>query len=118
MIGLFALRCIAPLAFTLVIGHLMNKLVRRWQTEDVALAEKYPFEVEPAIEKGPRVKLPSVIVPCWILRNCDPAAQAECAARQQPGLPCWMVRLRVEGLLPLTCPDCPIYLQALEAIPA
>jgi len=118
MIGLFALRCIAPVAFTLVIGHFMNRFVRRWQEQDSALAELYPVEAEPVVKKGPKITLPTVTIPCWILRNCTPEAQAECAARQQPGLPCWIVRSRVDGILPQACPDCPIYVQAMGAVPA
>jgi len=34
LVGLFALRCILPLAITLAFGYVMNRLVERWQDED------------------------------------------------------------------------------------
>ena len=108
--GLFALRCVAPLAITLCIGFLMNRLVDRWQAEDEARekAGSIPLPVlEPSQNRG--ISLPSVTIPCWILKNCSEARQEECIARKQPSLPCWLVRLRYEGMLPKGCPDCPIY---------
>ena len=108
---MFALRCIAPLLLTLGIGYLMNRLVDRWEAEE-ALSQEAPA---PAVSPGPGIRLPSVTVPCWILRNCDEVAQADCPARKQPGIPCWLAHLRVEGALPENCPDCPIYEDAMVA---
>ena len=111
LVALFALRCIAPLVITFTIAYFMNRLVDRWRAEDeLLLQEKGELVVEAETTTG--IKLPAVTIPCWILRNCDQAMQAECAARRQPGLPCFLVRLRVEGLLPENCTDCPIYIQA------
>jgi len=112
LVGLFALRCIAPLIITLAVGYTMNRLVDRWMVEDELQAESGMIPVEEP-EPASGIKLPTITVPCWILRNCDPAKQAECAARKQPGLPCWMARTRHEGNLPNSCPDCPIYAQAM-----
>lgn len=111
LIALFALRCVAPLVITFAVAYLMNRLVDRWWAEDELLLQE---KGEPAVEAEvpTSIKLPAVTVPCWILRNCDQAKQAECAARKQPGLPCFLVHLRVEGLLPEMCTDCPIYTQA------
>lgn len=108
LVGLFALRCIAPLAITLGIGYLMNRLVDRWQAEDEAQEEAGTIPL-PAPEPVRGISLPSVTIPCWILKNCSEAEQEKCVARKQPGLPCWLVRLRYEGILPKDCPDCPIY---------
>ena len=111
LVALFALRCIAPLVITFTIAYLMNRLVDRWRAEDeLLLQEKGELAVE--AETAPSIKLPVVTIPCWILRNCDQAMQAECAARKQPGLPCFLVRLRMDGMLPESCTDCPIYIQA------
>lgn len=116
---MFVLRCIAPLLLTLGIGYLMNRLVDRWEAQEAAAN---PQEApDPAVNPDPPVipdsgvKLPTITVPCWILRNCDQAAQADCPARKQPGVPCWLARLRAEGTLPHNCPDCPIYEDAVPA---
>lgn len=111
LIALFALRCIAPLVLTFTIAYFMNRLVDRWRAEDELLLQE---KGEPVVEAEvpTSTMLPVVTVPCWILRNCDQAKQAECAARKQPGLPCFLVHLRVEGLLPDMCTDCPIYVRA------
>lgn len=104
---MFALRCIAPLLLTLGIGYLMNRLVDRWESEETrADGEDVPV---PAPESSPAIALPTITVPCWILRNCDEAAQADCPARKQPGIPCWLARLRADGSLPEGCKDCEIY---------
>jgi hypothetical protein len=104
---MFALRCIAPLLVTLGIGYLMNRLVDRWESEEApAETQEAP---EPVFVPVPSVRLPTITVPCWILRNCNQAAMADCPAHKQPGIPCWLARLRAEGTLPSGCPDCPIY---------
>ncbi|UCG25875.1 MAG: hypothetical protein JSW55_07775 [Chloroflexota bacterium] len=113
LILMFALRCIAPLLLTLAIGYLMNRLVDRWQAEDAARVVDDLPTPQPA--PAPGMRLPTITVPCWILRNCDEAAQADCPARKQPGIPCWLARLSAEGRLPDGCPDCPIYEDAMPA---
>jgi hypothetical protein len=111
LVALFALRCIAPLVITFAIAYFMNRLVDKWRAEDeLLLQEKGKLAVEAEVPTS--IKLPVVTVPCWVLRNCDQVKQAECAARQQPGIPCWLVRLRVDSMLPDACKVCPIYLQA------
>ena len=106
---MFALRCIAPLALTLAIGYLMNRLVDRWEAEEAGVETVAEPSPSPAATPTPGLRLPTVTVPCWILRNCDEASQADCAARKQPGIPCWLARLRAEGAMPDGCPDCPVY---------
>ncbi|MDX1615969.1 MAG: hypothetical protein R3300_16770 [Candidatus Promineifilaceae bacterium] len=101
MVALFALRCVTPIVLTLTIGYLMNKLIERWESE-----------TEEELIRPP-ASPPVVTIPCWLRRNCSPEAQAACAARQQPGLACWLVRLRNEGVLPKDCPDCPVYAEGL-----
>ncbi len=110
---MFALRCIAPLLLTLGIGYLMNRLVARWESEE-AVVEGQDVPVT-AVTPGPGIRLPTINVPCWVLRNCDESAQADCAARKQPNIPCWLARLRAEGILPHDCPDCPKYKDAMAA---
>ncbi len=115
MIALFALRCIAPLVITLAIGYLMNRLVDRWQAEDAELMAGQVISPDEPQETGLGIKKPSITIPCWILRNCDERSMADCPAKKQPGLPCWLVRMRHDGKLPAACPDCLIYVQAMAA---
>jgi hypothetical protein len=112
LVALFALRCILPIVITLAFGYLMNHLVDRWQQED-SVADANGAETEPFDGKIPGVRLPAITMPCWILKNCEEAERAVCAAYKQPGLPCWMARLRTEGVLPADCPNCPIYAKAM-----
>jgi hypothetical protein len=113
---MFALRCIAPLLLTLGIGYLMNRMVDRWEAQEAEeMAAKPPEVPDPAISPAPAVNLPTIKIPCWILNNCDETVKADCPACKQPGIPCWLARLRAEGALPENCPDCPIYEDAMPA---
>lgn len=112
LVTLFALRCILPLALTVAFGYLMNRLVDRWQAEDVA-REEGDLEVEPSVSRNTRVRLPTVTIPCWVLNNCEETERDNCAAYKQPGIPCFLARLRSDGAMPAGCPDCPIYTQAM-----
>lgn len=111
-IGLFLLRCIAPLALTLIVGYFMNRLVDRWRAVDEQMLEEY-LKSEPDMAAAPVITLPAITVPCWIMRNCTPEMKADCPAYKQPGLPCWLVKLSSEGNITDDCPDCPIYTDAL-----
>lgn len=115
LVALFLLRCIAPLVITLIIGYLMNRLVDHWQEQDLAGIEAENVQ-ESLVAPNPSLQLPSITVPCWILRNCDPSDRKDCPASKQNGLPCWLVRMRHDGALPETCPECPIYTGATTAI--
>ena len=112
LVVLFALRCILPLALTLAFGYLMNRLVDRWQAEDIA-EEEGVMEAEPSVSRKPRVRLPAVTIPCWILNNCEETKRVNCAAYKQPGIPCFLARLRSDGVRPAGCPDCPIYARVM-----
>ncbi len=113
LVALFALRCILPLAITLAFGYLMNRLVDRWQAEDVASQEDL-VEAEPALSKPlSGINLPAITIPCWILKNCDETKRNHCAAHKQPGIPCFLARLRSDGMMPNDCPDCEIYARAM-----
>jgi hypothetical protein len=111
---LFALRCIAPLALTLAIGYLMNRLVDRWEAEEATSLQE-DVEIAQVTSSSKSFKLPVVTLPCWLVRKCDPVKRDNCPAFKQQGLPCWQARLRVEGQMPNLCPTCPIYTQTLGA---
>jgi hypothetical protein len=110
---LFGLRCVAPLALTLAIGYLMNRLVDRWEAEETRSSYQEEVELAQATKSSGGIKLPVVTLPCWLVRKCDPAKRDNCPAYKQQGIPCWQARLRVEGQMPDSCPACPIYAQAL-----
>jgi hypothetical protein len=106
LVGLFALRCIAPLLFTLAVGYLMNRLVKRWEAQDAAEAAA---DSPPAVPSPGGLSLPAVGIPCWVLRNCEPAQRSGCPAYLKPKLACWLARKLAEGELPAACADCPMY---------
>jgi hypothetical protein len=102
----FALRCIAPLAITLGIGYLMNRLVDHWEAEE-AMEEDVVIETPaPYIIKVDSI---SQKVPCWITRNCDEEKRSSCPAYLNQSLPCWIARLLYEGAKPASCADCQVY---------
>lgn len=117
LIGLFALRCIAPLLITVGLCYLMNRLIDRWEAEesvegDVALPVPVP-QPQPAVSGV--VREPALSIPCWLFNNCDESRRARCAAYRRQGIPCWQARLLEEGNLPDDCPSCPRYIAAQAA---
>ena len=116
MVGLFALRCILPLAITLAFGYMMNRLVDRWQTEDLAGSGLEVELEQPVSSDSEGIKLPSITIPCWVLKNCDESRRDNCVAYKQPGIPCFLARLRSDGKLPAECPDCEIYAKAMVPV--
>ncbi len=100
MVLLFALRCIAPLAITVGLGYLMNRLVDHWQAEDAA----------PAASRAARpAAQPLLSLPCWVTFSCSEEKRANCAAYRNPGLPCWEARCGANGVLAAGCADCSRY---------
>ncbi|MBP6470552.1 MAG: hypothetical protein KBE23_10210 [Chloroflexi bacterium] len=106
---LFAVRCLVPIALTFTIARLMNRMVDKWERE--AAEQKNAQSPEPFLPVA-KEKRPSIALPCWVTKGCDPARRADCPANQQRGKPCWVARLSAEGVLPADCPDCPVYRQA------
>lgn len=111
MIGLFALRCVVPLLLTLAVARLMNLLLERWSADEEASTEKLPQSIPlpGAVSASVTTPAPSISIACWLLRNCDEAQRAKCAAYRRQGIPCWQARLIEEGKLPDACPTCPRY---------
>jgi len=91
MIFFFVLRCMLPLAFTLLIGRLMNKLVSRWQAEEKA------------------IPVPAMAASCWEIKNCPPAQRSACPAYDQREIPCWQMKSQLTGSLPEPCLTCALY---------
>lgn len=112
MVLLFALRCIVPLAITVGLGYLMNRLVDHWQAED---ARK-----EAPVRSNGKVAAPATLaalsLPCWVTFSCSEEARKNCAAYQHPDLPCWEAKRQANnGVLAASCADCPRY-QAAFAV--
>jgi hypothetical protein len=95
----FALRCVLPLAVTLFIGYLMNRISNRWERED-AMA-RAGFSIPVAIHPN-----------CWVTKKCDPAMRNKCPAYLMSNKACWQAKLEVEGRIPKKCSDCPLYIPA------
>ena len=107
MTFLFALRCLVPLALTVLIGWAMNRLVDKWEAEEAAavLTKPVPIRREqmPALSARPsRTEL----VRCWVFRDCG---RTDCAAYQNPDVICWQKKTDESGHLPVACTQCAYY---------
>lgn len=108
ILGMFVLRLGVPLLLTLAVGYWLRRLDAKWQAE--ALARRVAQEVQAEDGHQPDFELYKVIdQPCWKLKGCPAAVQAECPAYQQPEMPCWLVRYQAEGRLPATCYRCKMF---------
>ncbi len=103
MVLLFALRCIVPLVLISGIGYFTNRLVDHWEAE-AAEGKSSSKQRPPAVAAQSSLSLP-----CWLVRNCDPATRSSCAAARETSKPCWVARTAQEGALPTGCSACPIY---------
>lgn len=106
--ALFVLRLGVPLAITILITWGLKSLDARWQADAEArqaAASVAAGEMQPGAFKAPQARQ----TPCWSLRNCAEARQNGCAACKEPGLPCWMARLRADGRLPSNCYGCALF---------
>jgi hypothetical protein len=106
--GLMLLRVGVPLAVTGLITWGLHRLDARWQADAEArqaTAAVSAGRVQPAAFMSPQ----AVSAPCWQLRNCSEAKRSGCAACAEPGLPCWMARLRSDGRLPAGCYGCALF---------
>ena len=106
--SLFILRMGVPLAVMVLITWGLKSLDARWQADAEArqaFAVVSTGRAQPAAFKAPQ----AAQTPCWTLRNCSEARQSHCAACKEPGLPCWMARLRADGRLPSGCYGCALF---------
>ena len=102
---MFALRCLAPLLLTVLIGRWMNQKVARWEARD--RARQAGVTPRPGMALPPAAQAPSR--PCFSVRDCSPARRVACPAYQRRGVACWQARAEAEGALPAGCPTCPLY---------
>jgi hypothetical protein len=104
--GIFVLRLGVPLAITLLVGYWLNRLDARWQAEAQAQWKTSQMQPEPIRSKF----LERVNQPCWLVKDCPPAACIYCPAFRQAQFPCWLVRRSPEGRLPEACYGCEVFL--------
>lgn len=109
MISLFALRCVVPIALTIGLGYVMNRLVDRWEAEDAQRTIPVPVARPTAAGFQAEPGRSILSLPCWVTNSCPEKKAAGCAAFLAPHLPCWEARRQTEGALPARCADCPRY---------
>lgn len=107
ILGLFLVRLGIPVVVIAMVSYWLRRVDARWAAEASAYqrAKAWPEQrVLPMI-----LQKPALDPPCWERRGCSPLQQAQCAAGQQPCLPCWLARLRQEGQLPASCTTCALF---------
>jgi hypothetical protein len=108
LIALSTLRLGLPLIITVLITWGLKSLDARWQAE--AEARRASAVVSAGQAQAAAFKAPQALqTPCWTLRHCGEARSSGCAACKEPGLPCWMARLRADGRLPSACYGCALF---------
>ena len=114
IMGMFLARLGIPVAVVVVVSYWLRRVDTRWAAEASAYQrakawQRYPLPFSTAAQK------PAITPPCWERRGCSSFQRAQCAAGQQPYLPCWLARLRQEGKLPQACAGCALF--ALSVTP-
>jgi len=113
MILLFALRCIAPLAVTVFIGWLMNRMVDRWEAEETAVAEQPQPQLSQAAPGNAARRAIPALIDCWVFNNCD---ESDCEAFKNTAVTCWKIKKSSLGQLSEQCETCPIYQKTAPAL--
>ena len=108
ILGMFLVRLGIPVAVIVVVSYWLRRVDARWAVEASAYQrakawEGYPLAFPALVQK------PAIEPPCWERRGCSPVQRTQCAAGQQPCLPCWLARLRQDGKLPAACTGCAIF---------
>lgn len=109
---LFVLRCVVPLALTLLLSWAMDRVVARWEAEEAATAvtanpEPAPPESELVIPLRPNM---TQLVKCWVFRECG---HTDCSAFQNSEMLCWQLKIEETGQLPAACRQCAYYQKML-----
>jgi len=106
VVGMFVLRLGVPLAITFAVAYFLRRLDARWQAEAWLEWEAGQPQGEVSAEAA---QLQVGKQACWSIKGCDETARANCAAFQQPEMPCWLARRRAEGKLPAECYNCALF---------
>jgi hypothetical protein len=105
--GMFFVRIGIPLLIVMGIGY----LIQRW-LEPQAVQEQFEGIVRSAQE---RTTAEAGQRSCWEIKNCPPNVRADCAATQQPDIPCWLARQIAGQSLPEGCASCQVRVLANTA---
>jgi hypothetical protein len=89
----FLLRLALPIAGTIVLVYLLQKLDAHWQAE----AERTPVTVEK--------------VECWKVKGCSEEQRENCIGAAS-ALPCWQVYRQPNGYLQEKCISCEVFINA------
>ncbi len=94
-----SLRCILPLALTLLLARLLGRLDARWAREAQAATS--------GIDKRASIRQT-----CWQMRGCAAGKREYCPAYRQPERPCWQI-FSQNGDVRHQCQNCQVYRQTL-----
>ena len=108
ILGMFLVRLGIPVAVIIVVSYWLRRVDARWAVEASAYQRAKAWQEYPLVRSATMQK-PAIEPPCWERRGCSPAQRTQCAAGQQPCLPCWLARLRQDGKLPTACTGCAIF---------
>lgn len=119
IIGLFLLRLAVPLAITFLIAFYLRRLDAKWERElreqkpQMEKDQIAPSRPTPTLQMSTSSAIPTANdifgKPCWEVKHCQEANKLNCAAFQNPELPCWWARFRAEGHIPEECYLCQIF---------
>lgn len=89
-----------PIAATLLVIWLFQKLDAKWQVE-----ARQQLQARMALAAANHV-------PCWEQHPCTPEQRAACPAYQSNQMPCWQVFRDADGRLREACMECDVFLAA------
>lgn len=108
IVGMFLVRLGIPVAVAVVVSYWLRRVDARWAAEASAYERAKAWQGL-LLPLSPAAQKPAITPPCWERRGCSSFQRAQCAAGQQPCLPCWLARLQQEGKLPKACVGCAIF---------
>lgn len=106
---LFLSRLGIPILITLVAGLFLHTIDLKWAKEAHQQAAKR------LASSDPRDKQALIRPPCWVVKDCAEEMLHNCAAHQNPSMPCWLAKLRVEGRIPRPCANCQMFRSAFSS---
>jgi len=125
---LFLLRLGIPLALMLLLALCLRRLDARWEAE-LRMQQGGSNPASPSPEKrqsaiGEPAMAPTATrsltaqtvlsTPCWRIKDCPQQQRQGCPAATMPHTLCWLARRQVEGMIPLQCYRCPLFLSLQE----
>jgi hypothetical protein len=93
-------RFVLPIAATLLVISLFQKLDAKWQAE-----ARQQLRAHMALAAANHT-------PCWEQRQCSAERRETCLAYQSSQVPCWQVFRDKDGRLRESCLECDVFLAA------